>query len=83
MATKRYNAMCPRTYTDRDGKEKTTFFQVGTAFPLKEKDGFTIELWMRVLPTDRLVLFVHEERARAPGETTAPDTIAPDDDLPF
>lgn len=62
MATKRYDVCCPRPYKDGQGNQKTYFWKVGTAFPLKDRDGFSIQLYTRVLPLDELVCFVHQPR---------------------
>jgi hypothetical protein len=74
---KRYDVTIPRTYKDGSGKERTHFWAVGTAFPLKERDGFTIKLYSKMLITDEYVVFLREEEE----SSGAPP---PDDDhLPF
>lgn len=82
MAVKRYNVYCPRQYKTRDGEEKTHFWLVGTAFPLRDRDGFTVEIYTRMLPgtgsSARLVAFVHEER-----DKDEPDEQPPEDGIPF
>lgn len=75
---KRYNVCAPRKYRDRDGKEKTHFWRIGTAFPMRERDGISIKLYTRVLPVDELVLFV-EESSASEGDDAPP----PDDDIPY
>ncbi len=77
---KRYNVCIPRQYEDGNGNKKTHFWQVGTAFPLREQEGFSVKLWSKMLLTDQLVLFVHEERERPAG---APAPAPQDDDIPF
>jgi hypothetical protein len=78
---KRYNVCIPRQYKDGNGNDKTHFWQVGTAFPMREQEGFSVKLWSKLLVTDQLVLFVHEEREARPAGAPAP---APqDDDIPF
>jgi hypothetical protein len=77
---KRYNVTVPRQYEDGNGNKKTHFWQVGTAFPLRDQDGISIKLWTKLLVTDQLVLFVHEPRERAAGESAAPEQS---DDIPF
>lgn len=72
---KRYDVTIPRTYTDASGKERTHFWQVGSAFPLREKDGFTIRLYAKMLITDEYVVFAREEEE----SSAAP----PEDNLPF
>ncbi len=61
MGKKRYNVFFPRKYEDRDGKEKTEFLKVGVAWPMAERDGFSIELFMPLRAGD-LVAFVHEPK---------------------
>lgn len=41
---KRYVVCWPNEYTDRNGDTQTDFMRVGSAFPLRENDGFSIEL---------------------------------------
>lgn len=65
----------------QNGKEKTHFWVIGTAFPLPNKDGFSCKLWTRLLPTDELVLLVHEDRDQR--EPAAADAPPDNDDLPF
>lgn len=83
MAAKRYNVCCPRPY-EQNGEEKTYFWKVGVAFPMRERDGFSVKLYTRVLPSEELVLFPveeNEERRAAPGEPKKP--AAGEDDIPF
>lgn len=76
-----YNVCAPRAYKTRSGEARTHFWVVGTAFPLRERDGLSVKLYTRVLPTDELVLLVREPRAAGTGDsTTEPD---PSDDIPF
>lgn len=76
---KTYDVCAPRKYKTRQGVEKTHFWNVGTAFPLRERDGFSVKLWTRILPTDELVLFLREPRE---GEATTEEPPA-DPDIPF
>jgi len=77
MATKRYRVCVPREYL-KDGEKKTHFWQVGVGWPLKERDGATLELYTRVLPGNKLVLLVDE-----PREGTAEPEAPLEDDVPF
>lgn len=76
VTPKRYDVTIPRTYTDAAGNPKTHFWQVGTAFPLREHSGFSIKLWSKLLVTDQLVIFERE-----PEETQTPPP--PEDNIPF
>lgn len=80
MAKKQYNVCVPREYKTRAGDSKTHFWQVGKMFPMNEKDGFNIQLYTRVLPTDKLVIFLDETQYNAPS---APPGDIPEDDIPF
>lgn len=73
-----YDVTVPRPYRDASGNEKTHFWQVGTAFPLKETDGFSIKLFSKMIVTDRFVVFARDEQ-----EQPAAKPADPDDDLPF
>jgi len=64
MASKQYNVMYPKSY-EKNGKTETTFVRVGTAFPLRERDGFSLELDVPLTfvgSEGRLVLFVREQQ---------------------
>lgn len=50
--TNRYDAVAVRRYKDRDGNEKSQFTTIGVAFPMKDKDGFTVRLNAVPAPTD-------------------------------
>lgn len=79
MASKRFNVCCPRPYKGSNGEEKTHFWQVGKMFAMREREGFTIQLYTRVLPSDKLVLFPEDSQEPAAKE---PPPIG-DDDIPF
>lgn len=74
--SKRYDVTIPRTYRDSSGKEQTHFWLVGSAFPLKNRDGLSIKLYSRMLLSDQYVVFAREEEEDA---AAAP----PDDQIPF
>ncbi|RYX78531.1 hypothetical protein EON76_05225 [bacterium] len=48
----RYEAVAIRKYQDRDGNEKTSFTNVGVAWPMKDKDGYTVRLSAMPAPTE-------------------------------
>lgn len=50
--TTRYDAVAVRRYKDRDGNEKSQFTTIGTAWPMRDKDGFTVRLNAVPAPTD-------------------------------
>lgn len=81
--TKRYNVCVPRKYLDKQGHEKTHFWQIGVMFPMKERDGFNIELYTRVLPTDKLCCFINNEDASKNRNATDENDPIPGDDIPF
>jgi len=65
-----YNVMYPRKYwvTPQTGgkpEERTEFIRVGSAFPLKDKDGFSLDIGVPLTLSGegaRLLLFAREER---------------------
>lgn len=50
--TTRYDAVAVRRYKDRDGNEKSQFTTIGTAWPMRDKDGFTVRLNAVPAPTE-------------------------------
>lgn len=66
-----YNVCYPREYKDGDGNERTDFIRVGVAFPLREQDGFSLELAVPLLlkAGSRLVIL-----AREPNESESQTT---------
>ena len=51
MSATRYDAIAVRTY-ERDGEEKSSFTNIGVAFPMRERDGFSIRLHAMPAPVD-------------------------------
>jgi hypothetical protein len=76
--TKRYNLFYPRQYKV-NGEEKTQFVLCGVAFPLKNKDGFNIELYFPIIPKGRIVAMLNEPKEG----TSQPEAPADDDDFPI
>lgn len=93
--TSRYDAVAVRRYKDRDGNEKSQFTTIGTAWPMKDKDGFTVRLNAVPAPADgEFVILLMPPRQkddnRASGQSrgNAPGQQANfsrdlDDDIPF
>jgi hypothetical protein len=48
----RYDAVAVRKYTDRDGNEKTAFTTIGVAWPMKDRDGYSLRLHCLPAPVD-------------------------------
>jgi hypothetical protein len=44
MTGQRLDALMARKYTDREGTEKSAFTKIGTAFPTRTGDGYSIVL---------------------------------------
>lgn len=43
--TQRLNAIAARKYTDKQtGEERTSFTRIGSAWPFRDKEGFTVRL---------------------------------------
>jgi hypothetical protein len=49
--TDRYDVLVARPYIDSHGEEKTSFARIGVAWPMKERDGFSITLEALPLPS--------------------------------
>ncbi len=76
---KKYDICVPREYKTKTGEKRTHFWKVGDAWPMKEKDGLSGILYTRVLPSDKIVLFVSKERENTDNKTDEID----DDSIPF
>lgn len=62
-----YNVFFPSKYKV-DGEERTEFLRVGTAFPLKESDGMTIEFAIPLTIKERQrVVVMPKEPAESRG----------------
>lgn len=48
----RYEAVAVRRYEDRDGNEKSAFTNIGVAWPMKERDGYSLRLHAMPAPED-------------------------------
>lgn len=48
----RYDAVAVRKYEDRDGNEKSAFTNIGVAFPMKDRDGYSLRLHCLPAPVD-------------------------------
>jgi hypothetical protein len=65
MTATRYDVLSARTYKDRDGNERTSFTKLGVAFPMRDKDGFSLSLEAVPAPQDgvyKLLLMPPKER---------------------
>ena len=47
----RYELLTVRSYTDSQGEEKKVFTRIGTVWPMKDRDGFSISFDAIPLPT--------------------------------
>lgn len=93
MAAQRYDAVAAREY-ERNGEKKTAFTNIGVAFPMKDRDGYSLRLHAIPAPTDgeyTILLFPPKPRAdqqpRQQSEQSMyggePGSRELDDDLPF
>ncbi len=48
----RYDAVAVRKYEDRDGNEKSSFTNIGVAFPMRDRDGYSLRLHCLPAPED-------------------------------
>lgn len=66
-----YDVIAPRTYKDRQGNEKSSFTKVGVAFPMRDRDGFNVQLEAIPAPQDgvfRLMLMRPKPRDEQSSE---------------
>lgn len=80
MAQKRYTLFYPRTY-EVAGEERTDFVRCGVAFPLKEKDGFQMELYFPIIPKGKVVALVHEDKRAQTNDRDDDEPPTQDDDF--
>lgn len=92
----RYDAVAVRKYTDRDGNEKSAFTTIGVAWPMKDRDGYSLRLHCLPAPVDgeyAILLFPPKPReddhpaprSNAPPRRppVAPSFAGRDDEVPF
>lgn len=93
MSATRYDAVAVRRYKDRDGNEKSQFTTIGTAWPMKDRDGYTVRLNAVPAPTDgEFVVLLMPPKPKGENaasgqrrgeESQARYGNAMDDDIPF
>lgn len=86
----RYDAVAVRKYQS-NGEEKSSFTNIGVAFPMKDRDGFSLRLHCLPAPVDgeySILLFPpkprdeRDDRSRR-QEPTGRGQRDLDDDIPF
>lgn len=95
--TQRYEAVAVREY-ERNGEKKTSFTNIGVAFPMKERDGFSVRLHAMPAPVDGefTILLLppkpKDDQQRQPAKKSGYDRDDPrtglasrdlDDEIPF
>lgn len=50
--SERYDALAVRRYKDGNGNDKTAYTNIGVAFPLRDKDGYSLRLHAIPAPQD-------------------------------
>lgn len=73
--TDRYEAVAVRKY-ESNGEEKTAFTNIGVAFKMKERDGFSLRLHCLPAPIDgeySILLFPPKPREEGAGFTREPE----------
>ena len=81
-----YNVLIPEKYIGADKKERTSYFQVGVAFPAgKEGEGLRVHLAPNVTVSGDILIMPRTARADTAGTTTGEDgdTAAGGYDSPF
>lgn len=89
--TDRYEAVAVRKYTDKDGNEKSSFTNIGVAFKMKERDGYSLRLHATPAPVDgeySILLFPpkprEEPQQKSYGEASGGSHSRElDDEIPF
>lgn len=80
----RYNVCIKRTYTDKNGIEKTTWPRIGVAFEGDKGISGTIEMVPTGSWDGRFVLFAAEDQGQAPQrQASKKSDDFGDQDLPF
>jgi len=94
--SERYEAVAVRRYKDAQGNEKSSFTNIGIAWPMKERDGYTLRLHAMPAPVEGeyVVLLMppkpKDEQQRGGGgqrssyqEPSRGGSRDIDDDIPF
>lgn len=82
MGTTRYDAVAAREY-ERNGEKKTSFTNIGVAFPMKDRDGYSIRLHAMPAPVDgeyTILLFPPKPKEDQQSNNRRDD---PPDEIPF
>lgn len=93
MTATRYDAVAAREY-ERNGEKKTSFTNIGVAFPMKDRDGFSVRLHAMPAPVDgeyTILLFPPKPKEDRPvnsqgggyAEQTGRERRELDDEIPF
>lgn len=94
MSSTRYDAVAVRRYTDNQGNDKTAYTTVGVAFPMRDRDGFTVRLNAIPAPSEgEYVILLMPPKAKddrssssqssAQGRGAGSLSRDMDDDIPF
>ena len=88
-----YNILVPRQYTNKDGEEKTAFTKIGTAWPMKGKEGFSLTFDALPVPSinsktnklecKALLMLPLEDREDKPVRPKTLDEATGGDAVPF
>lgn len=95
--SKYYEVVFVREYQDREGQTRKQYTRLGTAFPFREKDGFSVTLDAFPAPTEGVYKFLivppREKQAQAEQTTADGNSYAKasgggyggplDDEIPF
>lgn len=75
-----YNVMVPEKYIGRDKVERTSFYQIGTAFPTKDGSGLRVKLAPNVSVSGQILILPRQQREQADNGATETDEA---DEIPF
>ncbi|MBS7708169.1 hypothetical protein [Chelatococcus asaccharovorans] len=69
-----YNVMVPEEYVGADRVARTSYFQVGVAFPTKSGEGLSVKLAPNVSLSGGFLILPRQQRDT--GSSAAPDAAA-------
>ncbi|GGA45896.1 hypothetical protein [Pelagibacterium lentulum] len=84
--TDRYEAIAVRKY-EQNGETKTAFTNIGVAFKMRDRDGYSVRLHAMPAPTDgEFTILLMPPKPRDGQQSSAPRQQSGggmDDDIPF
>ncbi len=66
-----YDVLSARAYTDNSGEQKTEYYKLGVAFPLKNKNGLNMKL-TNFPVSGEIIVLERTERSKKKESTEVP-----------